>query len=303
MQETQKKNTVRKRKVVGVHSARRATIVRDTMTNFVEHAIKKARVSAKRHSVNPFNLLPPNVSKVRKLERTYSTSSGSVLIQRMAAELAEAHWGYGRQNYTIHGKINTDRMRRISSLLNSLESTGAKPNFKEELAYILDGKSKKAVQVVVTSDIYAVNRRGNHARIAAECKSPLANNDQAKAAKEKIFKLLAMEKPLVDEAYFVLNYNPYGGGRANFHWSPPTRWFDIKGGDPSILIGAEFWDKIGGQGTYKLIEKISKETRALHADAINEEFVYESGILVPNPGALYDEIIALQGHFKLELPE
>jgi len=302
MQEVQKSNG-RKRKVVAVPKNRRGTIIRDNMTNFVEHALKKARLSAKRHSVNPFNLLPANVSKVRKLERTCSTSAGSVLIQKTAADLAEAHMGYGRTNYTIAGRINTVRMSRINNLLNSLESTGAKPNFKEEMAYILDGKSRKTVQVVITSDVYAVNRRGNHARIAAECKSPLANNDQAKAAKEKIFKLLSMEKPLVDEAYFVLNYNPFGGGRENFNWSPPTRWFDIKGGDTSVLIGAEFWDMVGGKGTYKLIEKISKEIKASYADAINEEFVYDSGITVPNPAALYDEIVALQDHFKMELSE
>lgn len=302
MQKTQK-STVRKRRIVSVPKARRATIIRNTMTNFVEHAIKKARVSAKRHSANPFNLLPPNVSKVRKLERTCSTSAGSVLIQRLAAELAEANMGYGRQNYTIAGKINTDRMRRINNIMNSLESTGAKPNLKAELAYILDGKSKKGVQVVVTSDIYAVNRRGNHARIAAECKSPLANSDQAKVAKEKVLKLLTMEKPLVDEAYFVLNYNPYGGGRENYSWSPPSRWFGIKTGDPSVLIGAEFWDKIGGKGTYALIEKISKEIREDYAEEINNEFVLDSGITVSNPEALYDEIVALKDHFRVELSE
>lgn len=302
MQKTQK-TKVRKRKLISVPKARRATIIRDTMTDFMEHAVKKARISAKRQTVNPFNLLPENVDRVRKLERTCSTSSGSVLVQKMAAELSEAHLGYGRTNYTIPGKINTTRMRRISNIMNSLESTGAKPNFLAELAYILDGKSKRTVQVVVNSDVYAVNRRGNHARIAAECKSPFANNDQSKAAKERILKLYAMENPLIDEAYFVLNSNPYGGGRDNFHWSPPTRWFDIKAGDTSILVGREFWDKMGGKGTYSLIEKISDETRAKYADAINEEFVYESGITVPNAGALYDEIVALQDYFKVELPE
>lgn len=302
MQEKQKTKE-RKTKLVVPRKSRRASIIRNNMTSFVEHALEKARVSAKRHSANPFNLLPPNVSRVRKLERTCSTSAGSVLIQKTAADLAEDHMGYGRTNYTIAGKINGERMKRINHLMNSLESTGAKPNFKEEMAYILDGKSKRTVQVVITSDVYAVDRRGDHARIAAECKSPLANNDQAKAAKEKIFKLLAMENPLVDKAYFVLNYNPFGGGRENFTWSPPTRWFDIKGGDPTVLVGAEAWDLFGGKGTYKLLEKISKEIRGQYADAINEEFVYDTGITVPNPAALYDEIMALQDHFKVDLPE
>lgn len=297
MQETQR-TKVRKRKVVGVPKRRRVDIIRSTMTNFVEHAVKKARVSTKRHSKNPFNLLPSNISKIRKLERTCSTSAGVVLVQNLAAALAEAHMGYGRSNYTVNGRVSVERMRRINNIMNSLESTGAKPNFAEELAYILDGKGKKTVQVVVTTDLYAVNRRGNHSRISAECKSPLANNDQAKVAKERILKLYAMEKPLIDEAYFALNYNPFGGGRENFNWSPPNRWFDIKGGDPSVLVGAEFWNKIGGRGTYSLIEKISREVRAKYADAINDEFVLNSGVTVLSPEDLYEAILALQDHFK-----
>jgi hypothetical protein len=299
MQEAQK---VRKRvRQAVVPKARRAKIIADVMTDFVEHAVEKSRESAKRTSENPFNLLPENVSSVRKLERTYSTSSGSVLIQRLAAYLAEAHMGYGRTNYPIVGRINTERMRRINAIMNSLESTGAKPNFEEELAYVLRGKSKSTVRHVVTADVYMVNRRGDHSKIAVECKSPLANSDQARSAKERILKLYAMDDPLVDEAYFVLNYNPYGGGRENYVWSPPTRWFNIKEGDPSILIGKEFWDKIGGNGTYALIEAVSEEVRAAYADEINKEFVLNNdNVAVSDPSGLYRKILELQEHFEVE---
>ena len=298
MQETQRV-VARKRQVV-VPKARKAKIIADVMTEFVEHAIEKARESAKRTTENPFNLLPSNVSSVRKLERTCSTSSGSVLIQKLAALLAETHMGYGRTNYPIVGRINTERMRRINVIMNSLESTGAKPNFEAELAYILRGKSKSTVHVVTNSDVYMVDRRGNHSRIAVECKSPLANNDQAKAAKERIFKLYAMDDPLVDEAYFVLNYNPYGGGRENYRWSPPNRWFNIKEGDPSILIGAEFWDKVAGEGTYSLIKAVSKEVRASYADEINKEFVLNNdNVSITDPSGLYRKIVELKEHFEV----
>ncbi len=57
-----------------------------------------------------------------------------------------------------------------------------------------------------------------------------------------------MEPLQIDEAYFALPYNPYGT-RENYSWSFPSRWFDMQK-DEVVLIGTEFWDKIGGVGTY-----------------------------------------------------
>lgn len=36
-----------------------------------------------------------------------------------------------------------------------------------------------------------------------------------------------------------------------YNWSFPARWFDMKQ-DKVVLIGDEFWDFIGGKGTYQL---------------------------------------------------
>lgn len=297
MQQTEKSNK-RRRTAVGVTVRRRPTLIRETMVNFIEHVIRGAAKSAKRNSENPFDLLPPNIAQVRKLERSCSTSAGTLLIQNLAAVLAESYLGYGRTNYAIDGRINVERMRRIDHIMNSLESTDAKPNFEKELRYVLDGKNRKTVQVVVRTDFYAVDRSKNHSRIAAECKSPMSNSDQAKAAKEKILKLHAMQKPKVDEAYFVLNYNPYGGETSNFIWSPPKRWFNINNNDSAVLIGREFWDKIGGPGTYDLIIQISDEVRAEYADAINAELTGQNeGINVKNPERLFSDIKRLENHF------
>ena len=82
-----------------------------------------------------------------------------------------------------------------------------------------------------------------------ELKAPLPNSDQTKVSKEKIFKLLAMEQKQVDEAYYALPYNPYGK-REDYAWLFPMKWFDMKN-DPCVLIGGEFWELVGGVGTYE----------------------------------------------------
>jgi len=57
-----------------------------------------------------------------------------------------------------------------------------------------------------------------------------------------------MEPAQIDGAYYALPYNPYGK-REKYSWSFPARWFNMQK-DKVVLIGNDFWDKIGGAGTY-----------------------------------------------------
>ena len=71
-----------------------------------------------------------------------------------------------------------------------------------------------------------------------------------------MFKLLAMSPKKVDHAYYALPYNPYGE-KKDYAWAFPMRWFDMRN-DESVLIGNEFWDLIGGEGTYSaFIEEVN----------------------------------------------
>lgn len=58
-----------------------------------------------------------------------------------------------------------------------------------------------------------------------------------------------MTKLQVDSSYFALPYNPYGK-KIDYDWAFPNRWFNMKQ-DACVLIGDEFWERIGGVGTYQ----------------------------------------------------
>ena len=61
----------------------------------------------------------------------------------------------------------------------------------------------------------------------------------------------------IDQAFFALPYNPYGK-KESYDWAFPMRWFNMKS-DECVLIGDEFWDLIGGKGTYtKFIEELNE---------------------------------------------
>lgn len=94
-------------------------------------------------------------------------------------------------------------------------------------------------------------------KLAFEIKAPLPNSDQTKVSKEKLLKLYAMEPRQVQGAFFALPYNPYGN-REDYKWNFPMRWFDMHK-DPCVLIGNEFWDLLGGVGTYDVFVDVVRQ--------------------------------------------
>lgn len=205
-------------------------------------------------------LVPDEIFKGSHFERRFVTPFGKVW-QLLACVAAEAGLGSCEQEVPVEGQIPEERLRRIQEVLNNLEhssgrgTTRTRPNWNEELKYILEGDGE-LIPVQVNCDLLAKDVQTNEV-FAFEVKAPLPNSDQSKVSKEKIFKLYAMEPSPISAAYFALPYNPYGK-KADYNWSFPKRWFDMIN-DPCVLIGDEFWVKIGGPGTYEMfVEEINR---------------------------------------------
>ncbi len=205
-------------------------------------------------------LVPEEIFKGSHFERRFVTPFGSAW-EKLAVVAAHEGLGYGEMQYEIRGVIRNGRLSRITEVLNRLEHRSQKtknrlrPNWEEELAYIRAGKGE-LIPVTVMCDVYAENRQTGE-KFAFELKAPLPNSDQTKVSKEKLLKLYCMEPQPVSEAYFALPYNPYGK-REDYKWSFPARWFDMQN-DEVVLIGNEFWEKVGGTGTYQaFIEAVNE---------------------------------------------
>lgn len=205
-------------------------------------------------------LVPDEIFKGSHFERRFVTPFGGVW-EKLAVVAAEQAHGHCQKGHTIRGNIAEERLRRIQEVLNKLEhsasgSTRQQPNWQAELDYILQGRGRPMPASVVCDIFIDSHRTGE--KLAFELKAPLPNSDQTKVSKEKMFKLLAMEPAMVDAAFYALPYNPYGKHRADYKWTFPKRWFDMAK-DPCVLIGNEFWDLIGGAGTYaSFIMEINK---------------------------------------------
>lgn len=210
-------------------------------------------------------LVPDEIFKGSHFERRFVTPFGGVW-EKLALVAAMKGFGKSDLQKSITGNIPQERLRRISEVLNNLEHATigkerVRPDWDKEFIYILEGKGE-LIPVTVICDVFAEDIQ-NKKRYAFEIKAPLPNSDQTKVSKEKILKLLSMQPAQVDAAYFVLPYNPYGK-KADYKWSFPFRWFNMTQ-DKAVLIGEEFWDFIGGKGTYQLfiseINNLGKEYR------------------------------------------
>ncbi|MBI4338952.1 MAG: TdeIII family type II restriction endonuclease [Chloroflexi bacterium] len=218
-------------------------------------------------------LVPDEIFKNAHFERRFVTPFGKVW-ERLAKTAADNGFGRGFMDYTITGTVRQGRLHRIQEILNALEHPGdnksrIRPDWDSELRYVLEGTGE-LLPVPVTSDVYIENTSGT-LRYAFEVKAPLPNSDQTKVSKEKMLKLYSMEPRLIDSAFFALPYNPYGT-RDKYAWTFPARWFDMKK-DKVVLIGDEFWEIIGGAGTYQAFITAINEIGEKYRNRIYREYL------------------------------
>lgn len=233
-------------------------------------------IAEKHHANKPLYaaLVPDEIFKGSHFERRFVTPFGGVW-EKLAVQVASAYHGTCSQGVSVQGTIGEESLRRIQEVLNKLEhgvngNKKEKPCWDKELAYILKG-GRNPIPVSVTCDIL-IESKLKKETYAFELKAPLPNSDQTKVSKEKMFKLLAMNEHKVNYAYFSLVYNPYGKNKEDYAWSFPKRWFDMTH-DRSVMIGEEFWDFIGGKGTYQcFITEINKLGIA-YKERIYKEFL------------------------------
>lgn len=260
------------------------SVIKKMMDGVMHNAlVKKPFIPEKHRAEKPLYaaLVPDEIFKGSHFERKFVTPFGGVW-ESLAVVAADKGLGYGVAQHSITGNVRAERLRRIQEVLNNLEHAKegharVRPDWKNELKYVLEGGGDP-IPITVICDVYGEDRK-NKKKYAFELKAPLPNSDQTKVSKEKLLKLYSMEPAQVDGAYYALPYNPYGR-RADYAWSFPARWFNMNE-DEVVLIGDEFWEKIGGPGTYQSFIDAVNEIGTAYKERIYREFL---GIEPPEDG-------------------
>lgn len=232
--------------------------IKEVVTDLMDRVMQRVLITdpfikEKHHSSKPLYaaLVPDEIFKGSHFERRFVTPFGGVW-EKLANVVATERHGNCTMGKVVNGEVGSESLRRIQEILNGLEhkkkgKNKEQPNWDKELEYVISGGGKP-IPTSVVCDVYIESERTGKT-YAFELKGPLPNSDQTKVSKEKMFKLLAMNPRKIDASFYALPYNPYGK-KQDYNWGFALRWFDMQN-DSSVLIGNEFWDMIGGEGTYK----------------------------------------------------
>jgi hypothetical protein len=197
-------------------------------------------------------LIPATVSREADLEKRFR-----VLFDRtrrkLAALVAAESIGYSAESYDIVGTIRAGRLKRIAHVLHQSEHSEADqhtpiPDWASELGFVTQGRGDR-IPVRMICDLYAEDTSSKR-RYAFEWVAPAPDRYALNAVREGLLKLYSMDRPQVDEAYAVLPYESAASGRED-------GWNLLRG--RFVLTDGEFWDKIGGVGTYQTLLDTAQE--------------------------------------------
>lgn len=179
-----------------------------------------------------------------------NTTFGMSIFEPVAVILAKVKFPYAEKQYNIGDKISDDSQRVIQSILNELSTPGSKSNKKDEINEIRkvcqNGKPHKVKPTKV--DLLVKDNSGKI--YLFDLKTVKPNISEFKGYKRTLLEWIAIylykDKDAEINSYIAIPYNPYEP-------QPYQRWtlkglFDL---DNEILVGKEFWDFLGGDGTYE----------------------------------------------------
>lgn len=193
-----------------------------------------------------------------RFERSFSTSFGQRVIQRIS-KVAAVSGGASEAQILRETMVElTDaHMKAIDDHIGHLRSgnLGRVPNWKYDLKEIMNkaGTAGRPQRVRVISDLWFRREGKNH---YISIKTVMPNIDQTAEAKRDLLKIKLGEPD--SEVFFALYYNPFGEKRTDYSWAPPKGIFDFHI-DPVVLIGRDYWDLLGGEGTYETVLEIAKD--------------------------------------------
>lgn len=202
-----------------------------------------------------------------KFVASLATSMGS-WYEHLAVLIATKRFGRA-EKVEIQGTMSEGAADTVSAIMRELDNRRSKPDYAAEsqrLKHAVDhGDASKPRRVAITVDFFIPDADG--IIFAAEMKTPRPNKSMVKGEKRKLLELRGLlfqkhpDRPANQiRTYLAFPYNPYRTRDAfDRQWTYGRKFVDL---DNEALIGKEFWDYIGGEGTYeeliRLVEEVGK---------------------------------------------
>ncbi len=212
---------------------------------------------SKEGKIKPFHeaLLPEGVLRINEFERSFSTKMGTT-FEECARLIGSDKYKDAQRGLRISGTVSQAAIQTIETTVNAIGSGGANANYLDIVHNVVTAAPGGGEPRQRIADLYLLDVQGNE--IFFEIKSPKPNKGQCLEAADRLLQIHAIRgkgAPAV-RTYYAMAYNPYGEEKSSYKHSFAVRYMDV---DNQVLIGAEFWNLVGGPGTYEEILELYRE--------------------------------------------
>ena len=199
-----------------------------------------------------------------------STTIGVTLFQNIAYLIAKGNKNFKKveKQYEVSGYFSNKAKSLIEDIIFNLgrkqnDPEKRKPDIEKEIEEVLkvSGKGEKSSQI---ADLFITDL--NDDEIYIEIKTVKPNKGESKEIKRSLLKIVALRnKPI--KVLCGLAYNPYEP--KEYAWPLPLNYLTL---GKDLLVGKQFWDFLGGKGTYKELLNIFEEVGKELKDEIENKF-------------------------------
>lgn len=207
------------------------------------------RTKSEGGDIKPFHeaILPHGILLVNEFERSFSTKLGTT-FEECARLIAIEYHKHAERGHRIEGDVSSEAIETIERIVNEITSKRMKPNYPNLISRVLSATRGEKTKRVRIADLYVETHGGN--KLYFEIKSPKPNKGQCLEAIERLLQIHAIKNqgPPKTQTYYAMAYNPWGVDKKDYNHSFAINYMDVKN---QVRIGKEFWDMVGGLGTYE----------------------------------------------------
>ena len=247
--------------------------IREKMNAILERRIRELPADIRDIAqTNPFGsrLVPQEIWKGSKFERSFVTSFGQGVYEQIAYEIAVGSGAHAENQHAETVTLNTWQEEAINNLLSSQRgsTTPQQTDWNRELTEIVELDNPRHVDLETRFDLYV--RRADGAEEYYSLKTVKPNLDQTEIAKRDMLRVCAAKPG--SKAYLALPYSPDGEGN-RYTWTIPKKMFDMNN-CPAVLIGGSFWNSVGAdENTFAELLELFQEIGEEYHPRITNDFL------------------------------
>ena len=235
--------------------------IRDFLVQEVSRYIHENSANPPALEMKPFHArLMPALFGTTLSERSFSTRLG-LWFQRIALLVAQQFNQCAQQPFLVEGQLQPAVEAQITAILAQMEGGTRRPNRQADVAQVLGLQYPGGTSRRVRSDLRVLRHDGQE--LFFEMKTVKPNKGTFEEMKRKMLMIMAM-RPAA-QAYAAMSYNPMGDG--NIYVPDFNQFLELR---QDLIVGRDFWARIGDDYTYDELVGIAEEVGELTAHLIEE---------------------------------